>query len=168
MPPLNEGRPGRAGNCVHAAERRRRRPVARSTKAGLAGPATDGNRSAGEEWVTALNEGRPGRAGNWRRGGRERLLRIQRSTKAGLAGPATGAIRNIWFLAPLIRSTKAGLAGPATAGQTARSRAPRQRSLNEGRPGRAGNWRIVRFTATSPTCSLNEGRPGRAGNCSGS
>ena len=84
---LNEGRPGRAGNCTapsslalcgSAAQRRPAWPgrqldkilrfalsdIVRSTKAGLAGPATAASALTGTITVDPLNEGRPGRAGN--------------------------------------------------------------------------------------------------------
>ena len=111
---LNEGRSGRTGNpsvmvaslarLPTVAQRRPVRPdrqpprvlqiehflrLRRSTKAGPAGPATQGRRL-------------------------DRVAATGRSTKAGPAGPATPADGGQRVGAAVDRSTKAGPAGPAT------------------------------------------------------
>ena len=158
----------------------------RSTKAGPVGPATphqasvvpmrrrmraqrrparwgrqptQGWQSQACSCPTSLNEGRPGGAGNPVRFGEHLPHAHPRSTKAGPVGPATPATPKSG-ISSLARSTKAGPVGPAT---PVGIRVPVEASwntLNEGRPGGAGNPRAAAPASTACLSALNEGRPG--------
>ena len=111
--PLNEGRPGRAGNSV-AYVGWHGEVALRSTKAGPAGPATP--------WWYAVDAD-----GRWL--AQRRPARPGRQLESWLVGV---------FAREHHRSTKAGPAGPATPSTWCRLRS-KGSTLNEGRPGRAGN-----------------------------
>ena len=114
-----------------------------------------------------LNEGRPGRAGNSSRPSCRPSHRIRAQRRPARTGRQLLKSTRSDCYEPPCRSTKAGPAGPATRGRPIPSRL-RAASLNEGRPGRAGNSRSPCPRARPTGSALNEGRPGRAGNsCSG-
>ena len=139
--PLNEGRPGRAGNSSPTG-----RSPTRGTWSAQRRPARPGRQL---EWAPSMTpppahaQRRPARPGR-------QLCDVRPARRVGCD-----------------RSTKAGPAGPATREPTCHPRKTTHPSLNEGRPGRAGNSPLWRCGGSwSCPSTLNEGRPGRAGNSS--
>ena len=136
--PLNEGRPGGAGNPWRTGRGRLGRWALNEGRPGGAGNPTT-SRNARSDSMRAQR--RPAR---WGRQPREELSHGRadgggRSTKAGPVGPATptGYSRPLEIYVSH-RSTKAGPVGPATLSRS-RRRGSWPPPLNEGRPGGAGN-----------------------------
>ena len=114
------------------------RALRRSTKAGPVGPATP-NFTRSIVRVSSRAQRRPARWGRQPDDVAERPFRLDaRSTKAGPVGPATRPNRRPGARAGGRRSTKAGPVGPATPSQLSPISQVRS-TLNEGRPGGAGN-----------------------------